>query len=150
MEDDFLVILKKRACIGIIMAAKRSRIGIMMRSLGESGFWEVIMVVYRKSVADLLILYIYAHNCMPEPIMKMGNAGVDGEARRGWFFGHFIPEGPLHSTDVELKWGVHPAGEKRESFHASDPQVMTLAILIKGKFKANFEGKEFLWKEYQS
>lgn len=39
-----------------------------------------------------------------------GNAYDDGAERRGWLIGHFIdPEtSPLHSTDVEIKWGDSP------------------------------------------
>jgi hypothetical protein len=43
----------------------------------------------------------------------VGNANIDGESTRGWLLGHFIGEGddPRATTTVEVKWGVHPAGE---------------------------------------
>ena len=42
-----------------------------------------------------------------------GNAEEDGLEYRGWLLGHFIDpaEGVRHSTDVKVKWGIHPAGE---------------------------------------
>jgi hypothetical protein len=46
-----------------------------------------------------------------------GNAAEDGRERRGWLLGHFIDlaDGVRSSKDVEVKWGIHPAGEKRPS-----------------------------------
>ena len=43
----------------------------------------------------------------------VGNANIDGEGTRGWLLGHFIGEGDdsRATTTVEVKWGVHPAGE---------------------------------------
>ena len=48
----------------------------------------------------------------------VGNANTDGERTRGWLLGHFIGEGddPRASRAVEVKWGVHPAGEGREGW----------------------------------
>ena len=48
----------------------------------------------------------------------VGNASDDGAGEtRGWFVGHFLqPATTLRRTDaVEVKWGVHPAGESRPS-----------------------------------
>lgn len=44
----------------------------------------------------------------------LGNAQTDGMLRNGWFIGHFVDDDPVrYSTDVEVKWGVHAAGESR-------------------------------------
>ena len=83
---------------------------------------------------------------MSDPVFLQGNAALDGAARGGWMLGHFIEGGPRHSTDIEIKWGVHSAGEQRTSSHTSDPRIMTLAILIKGKCKSNMNGKEVIWE----
>ena len=49
-----------------------------------------------------------------------GNAAEDGRERRGWIFGHFIdPSQGIRSTkDVEVKWGIHPVGDKRPEWTA--------------------------------
>ena len=65
----------------------------------------------------------------------VGNANIDGESTRGWLLGHFIGEAddPRASRAVEVKWGVHPAGEGREGW-ATDEQRTTLLILVRGRF----------------
>ena len=45
-----------------------------------------------------------------------GNAAQDGDQYRGWLLGHFIDpaaHGIRHTTDLEVKWGIHPAGQTR-------------------------------------
>jgi hypothetical protein len=65
----------------------------------------------------------------------VGNAALDAEDRRGWFVGHFMPEGDLRrSGDVEIKWGVHPAGESRESWQGDEART-TVLLLIEGRFR---------------
>jgi quercetin dioxygenase-like cupin family protein len=66
----------------------------------------------------------------------VGNANTDGESTRGWLLGHFIGEGddPRATTAVEVKWGVHPAGEGRGGW-ATDEQRTTLLILVRGRFR---------------
>ncbi len=67
-------------------------------------------------------------------IRALGNAYADGEARRGWLVGHFLAElDPRHSASVEVKWGVHGAGEKRQASKREE-QRTTLLVLIRGKF----------------
>jgi hypothetical protein len=46
-----------------------------------------------------------------------GNANADGQRTRGWLLGHFLGEdGTVRATDaVEVNWGVHPAGERRDA-----------------------------------
>ena len=45
----------------------------------------------------------------------VGNAHTDAQDHRGWLIGHFLGEddGVRASRDVEVKWGIHPAGEDR-------------------------------------
>jgi hypothetical protein len=65
-----------------------------------------------------------------------GNAAEDGNERRGWIIGHFIDpsEGVRSSNDVEVKWGLHPVGDKRPEWTADD-QRTTLVVLVKGNFR---------------
>jgi hypothetical protein len=65
-----------------------------------------------------------------------GNAEEDGRERRGWILGHFIDlaEGVRSSRDVEIKWGVHPAGDKRAGWTADD-QRTTFVVRVTGKFR---------------
>ena len=54
---------------------------------------------------------------MPVDGISWGNAAHDGlqAGRRGWFVGHFVPQGagPAATDTVEVKWGVHLAGESK-------------------------------------
>ena len=65
-----------------------------------------------------------------------GNAADDTSDTRGWLLGHFIdPAEGLRSTeDVEVKWGVHPSGDKRPEWTADD-QRTTLLLLVQGRFR---------------
>jgi len=73
---------------------------------------------------------------------QIGNAADEGEARRGWLLGHFAePDSALHSTDVEVKWAHHLAGERREAV-SSRSAARTLSILVRGRFVLEFSGKE--------
>ena len=64
-----------------------------------------------------------------------GNATEDGAATRGWLIGHFLDcsAGVRATEDVEIKWGVHPAGEKRAAWTEED-QRTTVLILVSGNF----------------
>lgn len=65
----------------------------------------------------------------------VGNAGVDGATNAGWLLGHFMPPGDVrHSTDVEVKWGVHPAGEARSRW-ATGERRTALLVLVSGRFR---------------
>lgn len=69
----------------------------------------------------------------PEP--QFGNAIEDGADRRGWIVGHFMDPGDIRmSKDVEIKWGMHPAGEQREAWHDTE-QRTTILILVRGRFR---------------
>jgi quercetin dioxygenase-like cupin family protein len=67
---------------------------------------------------------------------RSGNAEEDSRETRGWLLGHFIDptEGVRSSKDVEVKWGIHPSGDKRARWTADD-QRTTLVILVSGKFR---------------
>ncbi|MHA6803272.1 signal peptidase I [Salinifilum ghardaiensis] len=70
------------------------------------------------------------------PRWHTGNAAEDGADYRGWLLGHFIePADDVRNTkDVEVKWGVHPAGQTRDQW-APDYARTTLVILIHGRFR---------------
>ena len=70
----------------------------------------------------------------PRPWHK-GNAGVDGAERRGWLVGHFIedPDDIRATNDVEIKWGVHPAGDQRPT-PVTDESRTTVILLVRGRF----------------
>jgi quercetin dioxygenase-like cupin family protein len=72
------------------------------------------------------------------PRWTAGNAAEDSKNHRGWFVGQFInPDlGVRHSEDTEVKWGIHPSGEKRPEWTADD-QRTTLTILIEGHFRVD-------------
>jgi hypothetical protein len=65
-----------------------------------------------------------------------GNAEEDGRDTRGWLLGYFIDpaQGVRSSKDVEVKWGIHPAGDKRAAWTADD-QRTTLTLLVEGSFR---------------
>ncbi len=67
-----------------------------------------------------------------------GNADDDSNATRGWLIGHFIDpsEGMRSSKDVEVKWGIHPAGDKRPDW-TSDDRRTTLVLLVYGQFRVD-------------
>ncbi|WDZ82545.1 signal peptidase I [Micromonospora cathayae] len=65
----------------------------------------------------------------------VGNAGRDGAGNGGWLLGHFMADGDVrHSTDVEVKWGVHAAGERRERW-ATGERRTALLVLVSGAFR---------------
>ncbi len=69
----------------------------------------------------------------------VGNAATDGQDFRGWIVGHFIngAAAPIRtSQDVEIKWGVHPAGEERADWQASEHRT-TVIVLVQGRFQIN-------------
>jgi quercetin dioxygenase-like cupin family protein len=65
-----------------------------------------------------------------------GNAAIDGKHHRGWLIGHFLndSDGVRASEAVEVKWGIHPAGEGRAAWH-TDEQRTTVLVLVKGRFR---------------
>jgi len=80
-----------------------------------------------------------------------GNAYDDGAATRGWLIGHFIqPEsGPRHSSDVEVKWAEHPAGDERHEWTDAESEVRTtMVMLLRGAFTVRLpDGDEHMKRE---
>jgi hypothetical protein len=77
---------------------------------------------------------------MPEEAAYyVGNAGVDQRGGSGWFVGQFVPPelGLRHQTDVEVKWGVHPDGDRRAKPWANG-SASTIAILMRGTLRLWF------------
>ena len=68
-----------------------------------------------------------------------GNATADQVRSSGWFVGQFVPAelGLRHQTDVEIKWGIHPDGEKRPQPWATG-QGTTISVLIRGILLVTF------------
>jgi hypothetical protein len=68
-----------------------------------------------------------------------GNAKADQVRDTGWFVGQFVPAefGLRRQTDVELKWGIHPDGEKRSQPWAHG-NAATISVLIEGCLKVTF------------
>jgi len=66
-------------------------------------------------------------------LVSTGNASKDGN--RGWFVGQFVPDsfGLAHQQALEIKWGQHAKGERRQEF-AQSRKATTISILVKGSF----------------
>lgn len=79
-----------------------------------------------------------------------GGAALTGAPMRtGWVLGHFIDAagGVRHSQDVEIKWGIHPAGQTRAEW-TSDERRTTLVCLVDGHFRLDLtEGSITLGKQ---
>ncbi|MFF3561312.1 signal peptidase I [Streptomyces sp. NPDC002574] len=72
----------------------------------------------------------------------VGNAGRDAALDRGWLLGHFKDSGdPRHSTDVEIKWGVHPKRDQRAAW------VRGLLVLVSGRFRVELPGRSVVLAE---
>lgn len=79
--------------------------------------------------------------------MYVGKAPAEGAANAGWLLGHFMPPGdPRHSEDVEVKWGVHPAGEERAQWVRGEART-TFAVLVSGRFRLRFPDRDVLLAE---
>ena len=65
-----------------------------------------------------------------------GNASDDADAHRGWLLGSFIQPGDsVRATSaVEVKWGVHPAGQRRDGWYTGETRTSML-ILVSGRFR---------------
>jgi len=72
---------------------------------------------------------------------------VDGPLNSGWLLGHFLPpDDPRHSDEVEIKWGVHPAGEERAEWVRGEARK-TVAVLVSGRFRLRFPDRDALLAE---
>lgn len=77
----------------------------------------------------------------------VGNAGRDGALDGGWILGHFKDVGdPRHSADVEVKWGVHPAGESRAEWVRGEGRTAVL-VLVSGRFRVDVPGRSVVLGE---
>jgi hypothetical protein len=77
-----------------------------------------------------------------------GNANDDATDHRGWLVGHFMSDGDLRQTkDVEIKWGIHPAGDNREAWQGEEYRT-TVLVLISGRFRIRLsEGEQVLERQ---
>ena len=75
----------------------------------------------------------------PAKSFYFGNAVVDQVRDSGWFVGQFVPAelGLRHRSDVEVKWGIHPDGEKRPQPWANG-HATTISVLIHGTLRVTF------------
>ncbi|MCO6010186.1 signal peptidase I [Actinoallomurus purpureus] len=77
----------------------------------------------------------------------VGNAAVDAAGDLGWLLGHFKPVGDIrHSDDVEIKWGVHPRGDRRARW-ATEEKRTALLVLISGRFHVELPGLDVVLTE---
>jgi hypothetical protein len=71
----------------------------------------------------------------------VGNAAADAPARRGWLLGHFMAVADIrHSSDVEVKWGVHPRGDQRAQWVTGE-QRTAMIVLVSGRFRIELPGR---------
>jgi hypothetical protein len=61
----------------------------------------------------------------------VGNAAIDSKDHRGWIIGHFLDreDGIRVSDEVEIKWGIHSAGEARNDWQ-TDEHRTTVILLV--------------------
>jgi len=80
-----------------------------------------------------------------QPEVVFGNAQVEGASRWGWFMGHFVipTDHPRSTSTLEVKWGVHEAGDGRSQW-AMNVEATTLSILLKGRFRLQFPAQEVI------
>lgn len=70
----------------------------------------------------------------------VGNATDEADEHRGWLLGHFMAEPgdtSIRATNaLEVKWGIHPAGQERPAWTSGDDRT-TMIILVSGRFYVN-------------
>jgi hypothetical protein len=75
---------------------------------------------------------------VPAAEVAWGNAVDEGsqKGRRGWFVGHFLPQGsgPAATERVEVKWDVHAAGELK-AIEGINQTAATMSLLVSGRFR---------------
>lgn len=75
-------------------------------------------------------------------MVYVGNAGHDAALDKGWLLGHFKDVAdPRHSDALEIKWGVHPVGERRAQWVRGEERT-ALLVLISGRFRMEFPGRD--------
>lgn len=109
-------------------------------------------------------------------MLTLGNAEVDGRDFFCWFVGpidKWCAESnlPFDATkfalrnrkNLEIKWGIHPKGQRRPGGWAKAPGITTISVLVRGRFSIEFrehkknscsykvllkdEGDYVIWKE---
>ena len=74
----------------------------------------------------------------------VGNAATDAPMNRGWLLGHFMPPGDARHNDAgEVKWGVHPRGDRRAQW-VTDVQRTAMIVLVSGRFQIDLPGRSVL------
>jgi hypothetical protein len=70
-----------------------------------------------------------------------GNAAIDQVRGTEWFVGQFVPPemGLRHQTDVELKWVIHPDGDRRVTGAEANRNAATISVLKRGTMRTTFE-----------
>jgi hypothetical protein len=73
------------------------------------------------------------------------NANDDRDTDRGWLLGHFMKPGEsVRSTEaLEVKWGIHPAGDKRAGWTTGEDRT-TMVVLVSGRFRVDLSVGEVL------
>jgi len=78
---------------------------------------------------------------VPMGEVSWGNAVDEASqaGRQGWFIGHFLPpeSGQAASDLVEVKWGVHMAGEIK-AIEGVNQTATTMSLLVSGRFRLVF------------
>jgi hypothetical protein len=67
--------------------------------------------------------------------ISTGNAFADGDKHRGWLVGNFIEpaDSVANSRDVEIKWGIHQAGEERPEWTTGETRT-SFMVMNSGRF----------------
>ncbi len=76
-----------------------------------------------------------------------GNVNNESTAQRGWFIGHFIEDKDSlrFSQDVEMKWGIHQKGERRDEWSVC-ATATTMSLVVQGQMRMIFREQEMVLK----
>lgn len=76
--------------------------------------------------------------------VEYGNGRLDGRQQKGWFVGHFMPEGTLRqSEDIEVKMSVNHAGKRNEAV-TKNRFAKTMTVLLSGAHRLEFGNSSVL------
>lgn len=78
-----------------------------------------------------------------------GNAADDADTHRGWLLGNFVapPDSVRATSQVEVKWGIHPAGQQRDGWFTGETRT-TMLLLVRGRFRLDLSvGSTVLGRE---
>jgi hypothetical protein len=80
---------------------------------------------------------------LPRLSHQTGNASADGVPFQDWIIGHFVPPelGERSTQHIEVKWGVHDAGEGEHEWSVNKTAT-TVSILLRGKDRIAFPDRE--------